>query len=188
MILNVFKGLIYAYYLSIRDHCLLFWKNLLYFFNFVQYIFTFLFTFWFHAYYFFYSWPQYFWQEINTRKLWLRLKCKPCLIFCHQETCHMSFCCILHFQCFVWKALQRVNSSTGLFTCNWVSRACQSTWARDRCIMQLMQKLMQITFLTIQVERLCYYPAIQVTSQFDSSSVWSFFETVYLWNILYKVE
>ncbi len=128
-------------------------EKICFIFNFVQY-FTFLLLL-VSCLYFFYSWPQYFWQEINTRKLWVRLKCKPCLIFCHQETCHMSFCWILHFQCFVWKALQRVNSSTGLFTCNWVSRACQSTWARDRCIMQLMQKLMQITFLTIQVGRLC---------------------------------
>lgn len=67
-------------------------------------------------------------------------KVKTPLDFCHQETCCMSFCCILHFSCFDWKAAPRANISTGLFTCNWDSRTCQSTWDRDRCIMQLMQR------------------------------------------------
>ncbi len=65
MILKVFTFLIYAYYISIRDHCLLFWKNLLSIFLFCAIYFYFPFSILVYFQLFFYPWTQCVWRENN---------------------------------------------------------------------------------------------------------------------------
>lgn len=114
----------------------------------------------------------------RPRKLWVRLKCKTHLIFVVKRllTCRFAVFCTVRV--LVEKHCQELTVQRR-FTCNWVSPHV-SEHVRPRSLYNAdnAETLMRITFSPIQVWRLFYYPAIQVTSQFDSSSVVFFLDSL----------